>query len=133
MIVGFTGTRKGMNRRQFRIFRKELKELTRNNAHLHHGDCLGADVQAHRLALELGIPITIHPPLDTKHRAYCEDADMVLDTKDYIQRNHDIVDACDVLFVLPETNVEQLRSGTWATCRYARTIESIKIIIIKRS
>ncbi|MCK5600711.1 hypothetical protein KAR91_02510 [Candidatus Pacearchaeota archaeon] len=132
MKVGFTGTRSGMSRHQFREFRKKLKVLQRDGVtELHHGDCLGADVQAHRLALSLGIKVVIHPPTNSTNRAYCRGAKKVLEDKEYLERNHDIVDACDVLFVAPFTNTEQMRSGTWATFRYAKKIGR-EIIKLKR-
>lgn len=37
-----------------------------------------------------------------------------------LKRNYDIVDACDILLAAPRTLTEELRSGTWATIRYAR-------------
>jgi predicted Rossmann fold nucleotide-binding protein DprA/Smf involved in DNA uptake len=37
-----------------------------------------------------------------------------------LERNHLIVAACDVLNAAPLQDEEILRSGTWATIRYAR-------------
>ena len=42
--------------------------------------------------------------------------------KRYLERNRDIVDACDILIACPRTLKEELRSGTWATVRYARKV-----------
>ena len=132
MKVGFTGTRSGMSRHQFRSFRSALKRMQKKGiTNLHHGDCLGADVQAHKLAHSLGIPIVIHPPVNGTNRAYCRGAKKVLEEKEYLERNHDIVDACDVLFVAPFTNTEQMRSGTWAAFRYAMKVDC-EIIKLKR-
>lgn len=39
---------------------------------------------------------------------------------DPLARNRRIVAAVDVLIAAPETDREELRSGTWATIRYAR-------------
>lgn len=38
-------------------------------------------------------------------------------------RNHDIVDSTELLIACPKEQVEVLRSGTWATIRYARKKE----------
>lgn len=39
----------------------------------------------------------------------------------YMKRNDALVKAADILVAFPETSTEQLRSGTWATIRRART------------
>ena len=70
-----------------------------------------------------GIPIVIHPPVDSRYRAHCAQMGgkfTELSPKPYLKRNHDIVDACDALIVLPkDPEKKELRSGTWATYRYA--------------
>lgn len=128
--VGFTGTQSGMSLGQKKYFRDRFVDLAlqarKDKIHLyfHHGDCIGADANAHdivaelKLALPFVITIYVHPPLDGRKRAYRQ-GDFMMPTKPYIERNHDIVDACSLLFVTPKTNVEEIRSGTWATYRYA--------------
>lgn len=120
MQIGFTGSRKGMTSKQMNSVRLHLKSIRKKVEGFRHGDCIGADEQAHRIARGLQIPITIHPPDDDSNRAFCQDADRVLKTKPYIERNQDIVDRCDILLAAPNTDEEVLRSGTWATIRYAR-------------
>jgi len=44
-------------------------------------------------------------------------------------RNHKIVDICDILVAFPQTNSETVRSGTYATIRYARKCKKPIIII----
>ena len=46
-----------------------------------------------------------------------------------LDRNRDIVDACDVLIATPKDFVEELRSGTWATVRYARKQRKPLVIV----
>lgn len=113
--VGFTGTRQGMTVGQL----SSVAELLRRYDCLHHGDCEGADKQAHQIARESGMRVIGHPPLNPAIRAWCE-CDVLLDPKDYLSRNHDIVDAIAELIAAPAEDQERLRSGTWATIRYAR-------------
>lgn len=52
----------------------------------------------------------------------------VLDIKEPLDRNKDIVDACPVLIAAPSDRVEKKRgSGTWATIRYARDVAHVPI------
>jgi len=95
----------------------------------HHGDCVGCDETAHYIAMEIGYTIIIHPPQDTKHRAHCVGAKAVLQPKGFLYRNKDIVYASDILIATPETTQEQLRSGTWATIRYAKAANRQVIVI----
>lgn len=121
MIVGFTGTRQGMTDAQCAQVEAMLKYL--GCTEFHHGDCIGADSQAAYLVHSMGnIKIVCHPPSRDIHRAFVplRANDRMFPPKSYIVRNHEIVDTCDHLFVAPKDNTEQVRSGTWATYRYAR-------------
>lgn len=121
MIVGFTGTQVGMTRNQMDHLRAELKRLMADGKapfEFHHGDCIGADAEAHEIALECGYEVVIHPPEYASKRAFCEGAASVKPPKPYLDRNHDIVNAAEVLIAAPKSLQEELRSGTWATVRY---------------
>jgi hypothetical protein len=120
--VGFTGTQEGMTEAQLEKLYATL-ELYRDAGAItfRHGDCQGADAQAHVVARSLGYRVAIHPPIKEDRRAFCE-ADEVFKPKPFLQRNHDIVDWCDVLVATPK-GPEELRSGTWATVRYAKSVE----------
>jgi len=131
MRIGFTGTQKGM----WPFQKLKLRYLlTTANAkgynEFAHGDCIGADQMAHDIAIELGYKIIIHPPINASKRAFCcENAYEVKDAKEYLDRNHDIVDSSDVMIATPEQDTEQVRSGTWATIRYAKKKKKKMIII----
>jgi hypothetical protein len=130
MNVGFTGTRKRLTDKQ----KDELElwfdeHFDEGLDEFHHGDCEGADEYAHEVAGFYFKRRVVHPPIETKHRAYTIDVDHALylpkeygyrQEKDYLDRNHDIVDETDILIACPATKEEELRSGTWATVRYAR-------------
>jgi len=128
MVVGFTGTHKGMSFAQ----RDVLVDLLRQHQPVafHHGDCVGADEQAAYLAYTLGIPVVAHPPADPKQRANTSWG-TVLPPASYGDRNQAIVDACDLLIAAP-AGPERLRgSGTWWTVRMARRAEkSIQVVWI---
>lgn len=134
MRVGFTGTQEGMSEFQKLQLHKLLSNFS--PAQFHHGDCVGADEDAHNIAEELDLFIIIHPPINPIKRAFAGQKSklctaIVLQTKPYIERNHDIVDAVSIMFVAPFTDVEQQRSGTWATYRYARK-QGKEIYILQR-
>jgi len=105
-----------------------LEELLRYAEVFHHGDCLGADMQAHGIAMKKRLRVVIWPPLDGSQRAYCVGGE-VRPADDYLKRNHKIVSASDALIACPRTISEELRSGTWATIRYAGKVARPTFII----
>jgi hypothetical protein len=126
--VGFTGTQEGMTSQQKTSLQMTLETLQVEESWLHHGDCIGADADAHRVARLIGWRIYRHPPLNPAKRAFC-DFDLDSKPRDYIPRNHDIVNASSVLLVAPLTPDERRRSGTWATARFARNSDVEYVII----
>jgi hypothetical protein len=119
MRVGFTGTRKGMTDQQKRVLRGLLKLFDVEEAH--HGDCVGADEDFYNICRALGIPMIVaHPPSIDTSRAWTE-SNRFRDPRPYLARNRQIVNDTELLIATPETDVEQVRSGTWSTIRYART------------
>ena len=118
MKIGFTGTRFGMSATQIEWLEEFFK--THDVTQFHHGDCVGADEEAHKIADKVfGIKTFVHPPINEKHRAYCL-GDVIYLAKPYMERNKDIVLATDKLVAMPRTVGETNRSGTWSTVRYAR-------------
>lgn len=119
--VGFTGTQKGMTTEQLWSVDKLLQDdLTFEWAH--HGDCIGADADFHRLSDLNGLKTHGHPPLNRSKRAWCQ-FDATEEEKEYLVRNKDIVNAVDFMIACPQGFEEELRSGTWSTIRYARTMK----------
>lgn len=116
--VGFTGSRTKPTAEQVDWLTTQLTRLRADGFRvLHHGDCEGADAMAHGIARGLGYEVVVHPPTVRKYRAFCV-GDSILPPKPFIERNHDIVDAVEAMLALP-SGPEQMRSGTWATIRYA--------------
>lgn len=117
--IGFTGTQVGMSDHQrAKVKTALLMWLELDYVTFHHGDCIGADAQAHDIAVEVGCSIVIHPPSNPNKRAW--KPGFLLPAKPYLERNHDIVDMSRSLIATPKGEQEELRSGTWATVRYAR-------------
>ena len=118
--VGFTGTQilpdEWANRRLYSLLSFLLDQ---GYTELHHGDCVGADRLAHVTAVCVGMRVVLHPPTNDSKRAFCT-ADREWPPLPYLSRNKVIVDFCDEMIAMPRTSNEQLRSGTWATVRYAR-------------
>lgn len=124
--IGFTGTQVGMTSAQQNSFSSLVKKL--NITEFHHGDCIGADSQAHKIVIQNNAFIILHPPSKKSKRAFCT-ADEVREKKDYLKRNRDIVDESKLLIATPKSFKEELRSGTWATIRYAKKTSKIVYII----
>jgi hypothetical protein len=118
MILGFTGTQGAVKLIQFDALVELVKRLNPEEAH--HGDCIGADDLFHDICMDLDIPVIIHPPINASKRAYCEGFLGRWLEKDYIVRNHDIVDESEIVIAVPPTAEELKRSGTWSTWRYAK-------------
>lgn len=126
--VGFTGTQKGLKKAQHKTLIGKIAVCLPARPVFHHGDCIGADEDFHNLLLLTGKEIIIHPPIKNSKRAFCKGG-LVLEPKDYLDRNHDIVDSSDILIACPSGMEEELRSGTWATIRYARKQKKPIVII----
>lgn len=124
-VIGFTGSQLGSTPEQ----RAVLWQLLEGATEFHHGDCIGADAEAHQVAVRRGIPVVVHPPVNESKRAWCTDGDVtVLPPLPYLVRNHSISDTCDTIVAAP-SGPEVLRSGTWATVRYARKTGTPVIVI----
>ena len=114
MKIGFTGTRNGMTEAQ----KQQLyKLLSQYSGEFHHGDCVGADTQAHEIAKELGFKLILHPSTAIT-RAW--------NTGDYenvpappLVRNKHIVNETQFMFATPKEEGVVSFGGTWHAIRYA--------------
>lgn len=125
MKVGFTGSHLGLSEEQKQVLTRIMQPKP---IEVHHGDCIGGDVYFHHVAKNLNLRVVLHPPSNPKSRCFC-DADYTHKEKPYLDRNHDIVDDTDILIACPATAKEVLRSGTWATIRYAEKKKKTIIFI----
>lgn len=142
MKVAFTGTREGLTTAQRDAFEQHFIRL--GVTHFHHGACIGADAEVAAWVISARMPqppnSAIRPlPVWCKVHAHPSDlygmtfhevielGDFSYPPKPPLNRNRDIVDACDVLVACPQ-GPERQRSGTWATIRYARKLRK-KVVI----
>jgi hypothetical protein len=114
--VGFTGTRQGMSHEQKMQLRLLLRSILGGTKTFNHGGAIGADRQAASL-VKLFVP---------RVDAVCFPAG-----RDPLGRNRKIVAASQILIAAPATDEEIIRSGTWATVRYARAA-GIPVIHLSR-
>lgn len=146
MRIGFTGTQRGLTPFQS----EELKKRLEGCSEFVFGDCIGADYEAANDAIKVGIKIfTIYPQnTNSKKRAWFlnderdierEDGQFLstrsglqvrwFPAKSPLERNKLIVDNCEKLIATPKEFEHTLRSGTWATIRYAWKIKREVLII----
>lgn len=154
MIIGFTGTQSGLVTFQMEkvleVF--QMKGITE----LLHGDCIGADDMANKIAYDMGVKqFTIFPPDNPTKRAFCFDKEQLTKhlrqhtpylqksfytlgpkinvrwnpIEPYLERNKRIVDACTFLVACPKEHKHSVRSGTWSTIRYAWKTKKDLVII----
>jgi hypothetical protein len=126
MKVGVTGTREGATEYQLAELRGVLSGL--DSSEFHHGDCNGVDVEAAAIARELGYKIVCYPPKSSEEQGHFG-GDIVHAPAGYLERDRAIVDACDVLIVVPKQMSWQSKGGTWYTHDYAVKTNK-KIILI---
>jgi hypothetical protein len=120
MKVGMTGTRSGLNDTQLRAVIDALTTIIdkERGSELHHGDCVGADVELAIIAKTLGFTVVCHPPLNDGMRAFHR-SDAIRLPFSYFARNRNIVDETEVLLVVPYQDSPQDNGGTWYTHDYA--------------
>ncbi len=119
MKIGFTGTQLGMSQHQKEQFVVKMFELSPTE--FHHGDCIGADAEAHDIVREFfpDVKIHIHPPIISSKRAF-KQGDVIYEVDEYLKRNRIIVNSTDWLVGAPKNDIDELRSGTCSTIRYAK-------------
>lgn len=124
MKIGFTGTREIDLPIAQRSALITMLDRWKGAKEFHHGDCKGADEFAAWAAYFRLIPIVVHPPSIHNERIFWPPSRSlrIEPTKPSLKRNHDIVEATDILIAMPKTRHEEL-SGTWATVRYARKLK----------
>lgn len=137
MRIAFTGTRDGLTDAQRDAVATWLRDNVIEGSVLRHGACVGADAEFVLLIESLprhrrdSVTIIAHPsnlPRMTDTASILS-SDLCEGAKPPLERNRDMVDASLVLLACPKGNVEEQRSGTWASIRYARKVGR-KVVVI---
>lgn len=126
--VGFTGTQGGMRGVQKFVVENNLLRFWTPDSWFHHGVCIGADEEAATTAKDLGYKLHGHPPINTSKMSTIL-SDVSSPPGEYLDRNRDIVDECDLLVAAPATMRAVVRSGTWFTWRYAVKLRRPRILV----
>lgn len=133
--VGVTASRYGLTSKQRAYLRSRLAELItehgKEGVELHHGWCVGGDEQACVIAGQMGVRLVAHPAsgVDARWMSGLL-VDEVRAARPPLIRNRHIVNETELLLAFPRQPVEQLRSGTWSTVRYARLLEGPREVVL---
>jgi hypothetical protein len=130
MILGFTGTRQGMTTAQRAALPSVLATLP---ARVLHGGAVGADEEFDAWLLQNGMNvenISILPGAVLRERFWSNLQRKVYAARAPLERNRLIMENCNHLLAVPAEYAEVLRSGTWATVRYARVAKKPITLIL---
>jgi hypothetical protein len=133
IILGITGTRAGPRPAQTAAALKFMRGL--KPYRVVHGGAPGFDMIAHGIAETLRVrEVEIHPSTQSNVGAagVIPGAGVVIYPElPPLERNRVIVKRIYGLLACPKTDDEELRSGTWATVRYAREA-GVPVYLIKQ-
>jgi len=134
MNIGFTGTREGMTFNQKRTLSSILAwyASNQNAEQFHHGNCVGSDEQAARIADGKSYVTVAHPAKGMVEWQSNYKSDLSMPEDKPLQRNKTIVQRSDLLIACPKEGYEPPAArgqGTWSCIRYARA-KKLKVIII---
>jgi len=129
MDVCFTGTREGMTLGQMGAVRELLDQARPDR--VHHGCAEGADREFH--AMTVAGTRDLYPCNVEQYewaRANCAAGDVIHPIEAPLVRNRQMVDKSTLIIAAPRTRVEEQRSGTWATVRYARRVKRDRLHVV---
>jgi hypothetical protein len=134
MILGFTGTRRGLSKTQLSLLPRVIATLP--DIVLHGGEAhTDSEFDAwlfREMDLRYACRVEVYPARfhEADRRSWAlwvqrqggdpETPRLIHPGEKPLRRNAIIAERCDALLACPGEMIEQLRSGTWATIRYAR-------------
>lgn len=133
MILGFTGTRKGIATAQSRVLREMLMDPLMEPARVMHGGAIGADAEFDEAVTAVfGLAHYDHPddgvvcevyPATVERFSFWRWRDRAFrfahSPMEPLKRNRIIVNRSDQMIACPAEAEEQPRGRTWSTIRYA--------------
>jgi len=132
MKLTFTGTKLGMTSAQRTTVLIVVRDHVRVGEWTHaiHGCCEKSDRDFHEIAWSLKLARELHPGTEEQRLWAVNHMDtqrdtvfpVPLDANPQLTRNRTMVDRGGILVAAPRQMHEVLRSGTWATIRYARNL-----------
>ena len=126
MIVTITGSQKGWTPEQ----RAFMRDVLANTSFLHHGACPGVDQQCHTEFAKphktKAWPSNMEQLRCALHRLAQSHVHSVMPP---LVRNRRMVDEAHRVYACPKEFHEIVRSGTWATIRYAKKTGKFLTII----
>ena len=126
IVIGFTGTRKGMSDHQKKAVQKIMKWYENKHSinYVVHGGCIGADIDFHTIFEKHHRHVrpgySSVNPANLSHRGAFPNADIIYLPKPYLVRNKEIVNDCDILIACPFDDIQ--KGGTWSTIKYAKSM-----------
>lgn len=130
MILGFTGTRRGMTPAQRDALARCVAALP---ARAVHGGAVGADEEFNGFLIQAGMRpenIDVYPASVGRWLLWSDVGCTTYSVAPPLVRNRIIVRRCDYLVAAPATADEVVRSGTWATVRRARKVGRPIVILL---
>lgn len=135
-IVAVTGTERGGTTAQLRLARAIL--FAWSPTVLIHGGCIGVDDELDQLACELSIRREVFPAqVDYKKRVpehlllgRKHSSVVIHPVQPPLVRNRIMVRRASRALALPGEAREVVRSGTWATVRFARTLLPREYVVV---
>lgn len=122
--VGITGSRRGLTQDQLAVLTVISRVIAPSVYEVHHGDCVGVDVQAVEVFRRHNPSIVaVAWPPKVKTYAANHPSDFRHPPMDYLERNEKIVEAADLLLAFP---VGESR-GTMHTWRAASELKRPRI------
>jgi hypothetical protein len=98
---------------------------------VHHGGCMGADMDFDYITTLLAAERIVHPCDLKQQQGQWNDGAIVLSEKPPLERNDDIIQISNTIIATPKSRKEQIRgSGTWYVIRHTKQRNDKCLIIV---